>query len=290
VAEDDQEHEGQQHEDATHQDGEEPDPHQPDPTSGSWLIPTRSPAPEGAGWNQQQPDRGGAGSQWVQPARPGLRPTTPTAPRAKPATDPFTPLSPVPAPAPVSSPFLPVSATPAQVVAPAAAGWSGSRWLADIGAVIALAIELGVFLQLMGSIFVSRSSRIFVGSTLIAEAEGGARFRLLEVFSQASFEQAVIVLVAILLTVSAPTHRRSPLRPAALVGAIFLGLYIAVGATLRAVVLMTFLGTSAALALGTTLSCLAAVPVACGAIVWAAMLLTRDERERKLAAVALADI
>jgi hypothetical protein len=171
-------------------------------------------------------------------------------------------------------------------VEPAAAGGSGPRWLADIGAVIALAIELGVLLQLTGSIFISRSSRIFVGSTLVAEAEGGARFRLLEVFSQASFEQAVIVLVAILLTVSAPTDRRSPLRPAALVGAIFLGLYIAVGATLRAVVLMTFLGTSAALALGTTLSCLAAVPVACGAIVWAAVLLARDERERKMAAAA----
>ena len=91
------------------------------------------------------------------------------------------------------------------------------------------------------------------------------------------------MLVAILLTVSVPTDRPSVLRPWAIGGAAGLGVYIAVGAVLRAVALMTFLGTSAALAVGTTLSCLAAVPVAIGASVWAAVLLRRDERARKAA-------
>jgi hypothetical protein len=180
----------------------------------------------------------------------------------------------------VSTVFRPV-AVPSPAPGRTAAG---GGWFADVGAAMACAIEVGVLLQLVGSLVISRGTRVFVGSSLIAEVDRGIRYRLLEVFGQASFELAVIVVVAILLTVTVPTERRSVLRRPALAAAAGLGLYIAAGATVRAVALMTFLGTSTALAAGTTLRSLAAVPVGCGALAWAATLLARDERDRKAAA------
>ena len=146
---------------------------------------------------------------------------------------------------------------------------------ADIGAATALAIDVGLVLVMIGSFLNGISSHTFLGSSLVSEFGRGFRFRLLAVFSEASFEQAVVVLLAILLTVAVPAERPSILRRPALFGASALGVYVAIGAVLRAVALMTFLGTAAALAVGSTLSALAAIPVACAATAWASILLTK---------------
>ena len=285
--------------------------------ASGWSIPEHASEEVPAGWDAESGARRTvAGGQWVQPPAPGplsaARPETqkppklaapPTPPVAAPAraataapTAPPRPAPPVAAPAPGSwlvpaptSGLFPPAVTATTAVAPVAPPSppaAPAGWAADIGAGTALAIDIGVILLMIGSFLTGTSSHSFVGSTLISEFDRGFRFRLLAVFSEASFEQAVIVLVAILLTVSVPAERPSVVRRWALAGAAGLGVYIGVGAMLRAVALMTFLGTSAALAVGTTLSCLAAVPVACGASVWAAVLLTRDDKARKAAAAA----
>ena len=256
------------------------------PPSSGWRIPPAAPAEGTEGWvdGTSAPGKGG---QWVQPPHAGIRPPTPGGQPSPPGFARGAQFTPPPESwlAPSLGVKAPAAALPIAVSPPAPAESAGPppgpSWLADIGAGLAFAIEVGVLLQFIGSILTGWSSHSFVGSALVSEVERSGRFRLLEVFSPASFEHAVILLVAVLLTVSVPTERPSVMRRPALAFAAFLGFYIAAGATLRAAALLTFLGTSAALALGTTLSCLAAVPVACGAIIWSALLLTRDERERK---------
>src|SRR5438270_72984 len=123
--------------------------------AGGWVIPAREPTADsdGGGWDDGAvADRSRAGAQWVQPPSPGLRPPTPTTP-----PKPFAPTWAAPAapPAPAAAPplFPPAPRSGAQVVVPAAqvaaapAAASPAGWLADIGAAVAVAINLGVLMQ-----------------------------------------------------------------------------------------------------------------------------------------------
>ena len=155
----------------------------------------------------------------------------------------------------------------------------GQLFSADMGAMAALTINLGLIAVMLGSFLSGISSHSFLGSSLVSEFDRGFRYRLLAVFSQASFDQAVFIVVSIMLTVAVPAERPSTMRRTALYCASALGVFVAFGALLRAVALITFLGTAAALAVGSTVSALAAIPVAAAATAWAVVLLTRRSDE-----------
>src|SRR5947207_13872618 len=105
---------------------------------------------------------------------------------------------------------------PATLEAPLPVRRRNHALAADMGAATAMAIDLGLVAVMIGSFLTGISSHTFLGSSLVSEFGRGFRFRLLAVFSQASFEQAIVVLLAVLLTAAVPTDQPSSLRRPAL--------------------------------------------------------------------------
>jgi hypothetical protein len=149
--------------------------------------------------------------------------------------------------------------------------------LMEAPAAVALTIDVAVGLLLFGTFLVGLSGRDFLGATLVSQFDHGFRVRLLSVFGQAAIGPAALLVIAVALAASV-RHGVPRYRRAALAGSAGLGVYVTMGALLRVIVLLTYVGTSATLAIGAALAALAAMPVAAGATIWAAMLITAQDR------------